>query len=71
MAKRQLVDLQLTRDGTPVGDRYTSAVDPSDPADKRGLFRDALTRADVAGDGFRIRVWRRGTGEELFVFPAA
>lgn len=67
----QLVDLQLTHRGEPVNDRYTSECDPTDPADVAGLFRDALKHARVDGDGYRIQVWKRGTDEELFTYPAS
>lgn len=70
MSKRQLVDVQLTRGGAPVGDRYTSAVNPSDQGDRRGLFQDALTHASVTADGHQIQVWHRDGGE-LFTYPAA
>jgi hypothetical protein len=70
MAKPQLVDVQLTRNGNPVGVRYVSEVDHTDPADRAGLFHDALTHARVDGAGCLIQVFRRGTDEELFRYPA-
>ncbi|WP_329518624.1 hypothetical protein [Spirillospora sp. NBC_01491] len=68
---RELVHVQLGRNGEAVGEPYTTAVDRNDPTDVRGLFRDALTHARVDGDGngYEIQV-SRPEGERLFVYSA-
>ena len=72
MSKRVLVDVQLDHNKAPVGDRYvTEMTDVADPADRAGLFDDALTHHRVPAVGHRVTVFRRGTEEVLFTYPAA
>lgn len=73
MARRELVDVQLSESGgrNPIGSRYTSEVDHTNGDDVRGLFRDALTHAGINvsdGSGYEIKVWHHNTGEELFTY---
>lgn len=71
---RQLVDFQLYRKNKPVGDRVSTSLDPDDQGDIRGFFSDAIKRdwdrAPQNPRDYSIRVWERGTGNELFTYPS-
>lgn len=73
---RELVNVELSHNGSKVKD-YTTSADVSDPADVEGMYRDGITGDHSPGSasrnagGYTIKVWRRTTGEELLTYPKA
>jgi hypothetical protein len=70
--KRQLVDVELHRNGEPVGERCSTGVDLTSEDDVRNMFGEAIKRHGLDGtDGAQLHLFRRGGQDVLLTYPTA